>query len=94
VRSDRRSTSGGPSKLEGQGFGPSGGELAEELLVEESFLENVVELIRNKGQVIYYGPPGTGKTFVARKLMEYLAPERSRREVVQLHPSYSYEDFV
>jgi MrcB-like, N-terminal domain/AAA domain (dynein-related subfamily) len=82
------------SKLEGPGLGPSLGELAEELLVEASFLESVVELLRDKGQVIFYGPPGTGKTFVARKLMEYLAPERSRREVVQFHPNYSYEDFV
>jgi 5-methylcytosine-specific restriction protein B len=83
-----------PSKLEGPGLGPSLGELAEELLVEERFLEKIVELLRDRGQVIFYGPPGTGKTFVARKLMEHLASERSRREVVQFHPSYSYEDFV
>jgi 5-methylcytosine-specific restriction protein B len=69
-------------------------ELANELLLEKLFLKRVVELLRDKGQVIFYGPPGTGKTFVARKLIEYLAPETDRREVVQFHPSYSYEDFV
>jgi MoxR-like ATPase len=69
-------------------------DLADELLLEKPFLEKVVGLLRDKGQVIFYGPPGTGKTFVARKLTEYLAPEKNRREVVQFHPSYSYEDFV
>jgi len=69
-------------------------DLADELLLEKPFLEKVIGLLRDKGQVIFYGPPGTGKTFVARKLIEYLAPEKNRREVVQFHPSYSYEDFV
>ena len=76
------------------GLGKTLEELADELLLEPGFLENVIGLLRDKGQVIFYGPPGTGKTFVARKLVEYLAPEESRREVVQFHPSYSYEDFV
>lgn len=70
------------------------GELADDLFLEKSFLEEVAWLLREKGQVIFYGPPGTGKTFVARGLMKYLAAELSRREVVQFHPSYSYEDFV
>jgi hypothetical protein len=69
-------------------------DLADELLLEKPFLEKVVGLLRDKGQIIFYGPPGTGKTFVARKLIEHLAPETNRREVVQFHPSYSYEDFV
>ena len=69
-------------------------DLADELLLEKPFLEKVVGLLRDKGQIIFYGPPGTSKTFVARKLIEHLAPETNRREVVQFHPSYSYEDFV
>lgn len=68
--------------------------LADSLLFDEAFLEEVIGLLREKGQVIFYGPPGTGKTFVARGLMKHLAAELSRREVVQFHPSYSYEDFV
>jgi 5-methylcytosine-specific restriction protein B len=70
------------------------GELADQLLLDEGFLQEVVNLLRDKGQAIFYGPPGTGKTFVARKIMEYLAAEPGRQEVVQFHPSYSYEDFV
>ncbi len=68
--------------------------LAEYLLLDVSFLKEVIWLLREKGQVIFYGPPGTGKTFVARAIAKHLAAELSRREVVQFHPSYSYEDFV
>lgn len=38
--------------------------LAAELLVRPDFLKEVVELLRDKGQVIFYGPPGTGKTYL------------------------------
>lgn len=66
---------------------------ADELLVERAFLDEVVALLREKGQVIFYGPPGTGKTFLARRLAKALAPDANRRAVVQFHPSTSYEDF-
>ena len=39
--------------------------LADELLLDPDWLEEVVELLRDKRQIIFYGPPGTGKTFVA-----------------------------
>lgn len=68
-------------------------ELATELLVDRKFLADIVSLIEDKGQVIFYGPPGTGKTYLARKLAETLAPDATRRSLVQFHPSTSYEDF-
>lgn len=68
-------------------------ELAEELLVDRGFLDDVVALLEDKGQVILYGPPGTGKTYLARKLAEALVPDPGRRSLVQFHPSTSYEDF-
>jgi 5-methylcytosine-specific restriction protein B len=68
--------------------------LAKELLLEEQWLEDTVELLRDKRQLILYGPPGTGKTYVARKLAQHVAQDPSRVTVVQFHPSYSYEDFV
>ncbi|MCY4193976.1 MAG: AAA family ATPase [bacterium] len=67
--------------------------LASELLVDRAFLEDIVALLEDKGQVILYGPPGTGKTYLARKLAEALAPAAGRRALVQFHPSSSYEDF-
>ena len=68
-------------------------ELADELLVDVEFLEDIVSLLEDKGQVILYGPPGTGKTYLARKLAKVLAPDDSCRALVQFHPSTSYEDF-
>ena len=68
-------------------------ELADELLIDVDFLEDIVELLQDKGQVILYGPPGTGKTYLARELAKELAPDDSRRTLVQFHPSTSYEDF-
>ncbi|MCY4271959.1 MAG: AAA family ATPase [bacterium] len=68
-------------------------ELAEKLLIERRFLDDAVALLKDKGQVIFYGPPGTGKTYLARELARVLAPDSSRRALVQFHPSSSYEDF-
>ncbi|MCY3807650.1 MAG: AAA family ATPase [bacterium] len=73
--------------------GPDLAGLAEELLVDVGFLEDIVDLLEDKGQVILYGPPGTGKTYLARALAKALAPDESCRALVQFHPSTSYEDF-
>ena len=58
------------------------------------FLEEIEALLEDKKQVIFQGPPGTGKTFVAQKLARHLAGSDERVTLVQLHPSYAYEDFV
>ncbi len=68
--------------------------LAGALLFEPTDLARIERLLADKGQCIFYGPPGTGKTFVARELARFLAGSDERVEVVQLHPSYAYEDFV
>jgi MoxR-like ATPase len=68
--------------------------LADELYLTVAFLERIVRLLDDKGQVVFYGPPGTGKTFVARKLSEYIARGGGTVEKIQFHPSYAYEDFV
>ncbi|MCD9625293.1 McrB family protein [Rhabdothermincola salaria] len=62
-------------------------------LPNTSWLEELVELLDDKRQIVLYGPPGTGKTYLARKLAEALAPDDKRRSFVQFHPSTSYEDF-
>jgi 5-methylcytosine-specific restriction protein B len=67
--------------------------LSDELLVDQSFIEELVALLQDKGQIILYGPPGTGKTYLAQRLAATIAPEPSRRVLVQFHPSTSYEDF-
>ena len=69
-------------------------ELAEELLFDIGFLEDIEKLLDDKGQVIFQGPPGTGKTYAARQLAACLAGSAERVRLVQFHPSYAYEDFV
>jgi MoxR-like ATPase len=68
--------------------------LSASLHLDDAFLREIVKALEDRRQVILYGPPGTGKTYVARKLIEQLAPDEACRDVVQFHPSYTYEDFV
>ena len=68
--------------------------LADDLLLDVGALRKIEKLLDDKRQVIFQGPPGTGKTYVARKLAECLAGSPDRVQVVQFHPSYTYEDFV
>lgn len=68
--------------------------LAGELyLPEEWFVDLQWMLQDDKQRVVFYGPPGTGKTYIARRIAEHLQPDTDLRRVVQLHPSYGYEDF-
>lgn len=69
------------------------GNLADTVLVDREFLDELAHLLGDKGQLIFYGPPGTGKTFLARELVKALAPDPAQRMLVQFHPSTSYEDF-
>ena len=68
--------------------------LANKLHLTLDFLEEIKTLLSDKKQVIFQGPPGTGKTYVAQALAEHLAGSKDRVTLVQLHPSYAYEDFV
>ena len=58
------------------------------------WLQELVDGLTDKKQVIFYGPPGTGKTFVALALAEEITRDGGEVQIVQFHPSYSYEDFV
>lgn len=69
---------------------------AADLFVGERWLEQQLRLLRRKRNLILQGPPGVGKTFVAKRLAYLLMGEKTdeRIEVVQFHPSYTYEQFV
>lgn len=74
-------------------FPPADQTLAESLFIERAWLQKQLDLLERRRQIIFYGPPGTGKTFVSLKIAEYVAGDPRYTEIVQFHPSYSYEDF-
>ena len=70
--------------------------LKEGCFFERSRLENILERLRTKKNLILQGPPGTGKTWLAKRLAFAFIGQRSDNKVraVQFHPNLSYEDFV
>jgi 5-methylcytosine-specific restriction protein B len=69
-------------------------EVATDLMLPRAWLqEAVADALAEKRQVVFYGPPGTGKTYVAQKLAEHFTQDGGAWELIQFHPSYSYEDF-
>lgn len=64
--------------------------------IERSKLEEILERLQTKKNIILQGPPGTGKTWLAKKLAFALLEEKSNSRVraVQFHPNLAYEDFV
>lgn len=70
--------------------------IAAGVFLDRDELEQILDRLRDKKNLILQGAPGVGKTFVAEKLAFALMQEtdRSRIKFVQFHQSYSYEDFV
>jgi 5-methylcytosine-specific restriction protein B len=67
-------------------------ELAGQLLVDRAWLQEQIELLRDRRQLIFYGPPSTGKTYLAQAIAAHLT-DSDAIKLVQFHPAYSYEDF-
>jgi len=68
----------------------------QEIFLPRDRLEEMLDLLRFKKNVVLQGPPGVGKTFVAKRLGYLLLGKRDDRGIamVQFHQSYGYEDFI
>lgn len=64
--------------------------------IEIERLQEFINRLRDKKNIIFQGPPGTGKTWLAKRLAYAFMKERAkeRLQVVQFHPNLSYEDFI
>jgi len=70
--------------------------VADGCFVARERLEQILERLQTKKNLILQGPPGTGKTWLAKRLAFALMGQRDDRKVraVQFHPNLSYEDFI
>jgi 5-methylcytosine-specific restriction enzyme B len=70
--------------------------ISTEVFMDLEKIEDAIESLDYKKNIILQGPPGVGKTFVAKRLaylhMQKRQPENI--EMVQFHQSYSYEEFI
>lgn len=70
--------------------------LREGCFLEPTEINDFLDRLRSKKNLILQGPPGTGKTWLAKRLAFALVGQKdeSKVRVVQFHPNLSYEDFV
>ena len=70
--------------------------LATDCFLDRSKLEEFLDRLQTKKNLILQGPPGTGKTWLAKRLAFALIgrKDNSKVKALQFHPNLSYEDFV
>ncbi|WP_244886737.1 McrB family protein [Endozoicomonas montiporae] len=64
--------------------------------LDKDRLQQLLNRLRTKKNLILQGPPGTGKTWLAKRLAYALMGQKNQNALrsVQFHPNLSYEDFV
>nr|WP_154923785.1 AAA family ATPase [Microbacterium testaceum] len=69
-------------------------DLAASVHMPRDVLQEWLDVLGDRRQLVFYGPPGTGKTFVAEVLGRHIVgSDTNHLRTVQFHPSYAYEDF-
>ena len=71
-------------------------EALEDLFIGAKQLEDILELLQDKKNIIIQGPPGVGKTYFSKRIAYLLmgVKDLDRVGMVQFHQTYAYEDFV
>ena len=67
--------------------------LYDSVYLTKSTIDQILNLLSRKKNIILQGPPGVGKTYIAKKVIEHLT-DKDNFTFVQFHQSYSYEDFI
>lgn len=67
-----------------------------EVYISKDDYDTMVDVLRDKKNIILQGAPGVGKTFAAKRLAYSVMKVKDvdRVMMVQFHQSYSYEDFI
>ena len=67
-----------------------------DVFMDEESYDTLVDLLREKKNVILQGAPGVGKTYIAKRLAYSIigSKDQNRVMMIQFHQSYSYEDFI
>lgn len=71
-------------------------DILNEVFIGEDKLDNIINLLKHKKNLIFQGPPGTSKTFIAKRVAYTMLGRKDTSfvETIQFHQSYSYEDFI
>ena len=64
--------------------------------LEKEDLENILNTLKRKKNIVLQGPPGTGKTWLGKRIAFALVGEVNEQKVkaVQFHSNLSYENFI
>ncbi len=67
-----------------------------DLFIDDKELQDIINMLKYKKNIILQGAPGVGKTFIAKRIAFCMMGEKDKDRVrmIQFHQSYSYEDFI